>query len=470
MTNHKELAASVLAAIGGSENIDSLVHCVTRLRFNLKSANKCVPMDDIKKIAGVLGCVTQAGQLQVIIGQEVAYVYAEVCAQAKIEKRDGLEENLDSAPKAKRKIGAAIFDVFSSVFAPIVPAFAGAGIIKGTITLLTTYGSLNDYPGLALLLNAIGDSVFYFLPFLVAWSAAKKFKTNEIMALAVAGIYLYPSIIANAGTTISIFGLNVTLVRYANTVLPILISVWLLSYLYAWIHKHCISYLRVVVVPIVTLVVAGFGSIIIIGPIGFLIGRYLGTGFEWLFNVAPWLGGIIAGALRPFMVFAGMHMALSPILINNIATLGYDMIGPVNAAATMSAAGMCFGVFLRARDKANRSATFSAFISAFIGITEPALYGVAFRFKRPLIALCIGGGVSGGFIAIFGGRALSFAMPSIISLPVYAGTIPTMLIGFAIAFALTATLAYIFAFDESIEKDSKAIEAEKKAVKFGKNK
>ncbi|MCL2608808.1 MAG: PTS transporter subunit EIIC [Treponema sp.] len=470
MVNHKEMAASVLAAIGGSENIGSLVHCITRLRFKLKSANKCAPMDDIKKIAGVLGCVTQAGQLQVIIGQEVADVYAEVCAQAGIEKRAGIEENLDDAPNPKRKFGAAIFDVFSSVFAPIVPAFAGAGIIKGTITLLSMYGSLNDYPGLLLLLNAIGDSVFYFLPFLVAWSAAKKFKTNEIMALAVAGIYVYPSIISAAGTTISIFGLDVTIVRYANTVLPILISVWLLSYLYAWIYKHCISYLRVVVVPIVTLLVAGFGSIIVIGPIGFIIGRYLGIGFEWLFGTAPWLGGIVAGTIRPFMVFAGMHMAMSPILLNNIATLGYDMIAPVYAAATMSTAGMCFGIFLRAKDKANRSAAFSAFISAFIGITEPALYGVAFRFKRPLIALCIGGGISGGFVAIFGGRALSFAMPSIVSLPVYAGTITTMLIGFAIAFVLTTALAYIIAFDESIEKDSKAVEAEKKAVKFGKNK
>ena len=142
------------------------------------------------------------------------------------------------------------------------------------------------------------------------------------------------------------------------------------------------------------------------------------------------------------------------------------MLGPVHAAATMASAGMCFGVFLKARQADNKSAAFSSFISAFIGITEPSLYGIAIRFKRPLIALCIGGGVSGAIVAALGGKAISFAMPSIISLPVYSDTIPVVLIGLAVAFVLTAALAYIFGIDESVEKDARAIEAEKKAVKL----
>ena len=250
--------------------------------------------------------------------------------------------------------------------------------------------------------------MFYFLPFIVAFTAAKRFKTNEVMALAVAGIYMYPTILGNAGKTINILGMNITCVKYASTVLPILISVWLMSYLYEWIHRHCVSFLRVVLVPIVTLLVSGFVSICFIGPIGYNLGIYLGNAFKWLFDVAPWLGGLIDGATRPLVIFTGMHMTMSTVMINNISTLGYDMLGPVHAAATMASAGMCFGAFLRARNNANRSACFSAFISAFIGITEPSLYGVAMRFKRPLIALCIGGGVSGAFVAVMNAKAVSF--------------------------------------------------------------
>jgi len=193
----------------------------------------------------------------------------------------------------------------------------------------------------------------------------------------------------------------------------------------------------------------------------------VGEAFKWLFDTAPWLGGLIDGGTRPFVVFLGMHMTLSTVMINNISTLGYDMLGPVHACATMAAAGMCFGAFLRAKKTANRSATFSSFISAFIGITEPALYGVAFRFKRPLIALCIGGGVSGAIVSMLGAKAVTFAMPSIISLPAYSGSIPQVLIGLAIAFVLTAALTYVLGFDEGIEKDQRAIDAEKKAIKIG---
>lgn len=466
MADYAPMAAETLKAVGGKDNIVNLVHCLTRLRFNLKDKNKCASLDEIGGIPGALGAVWQGPQLQIIVGPAVAEVYAEVCSQAGIDMQAAIDENLDEDLPRKGFHISAIFDVFTSVFAPIVPAFAGAGILKGVLTLCTTYGFMASDTGLYLLLNAIADCVFKFLPFLIAFTAAKKFKTNEVMALCIAGIYMYPTILENAGSQIEIFGIPVTCVNYASTVLPALVSVWIMSYLYAWIQKHCVEYLRVVVVPIVTLVVSGFVGICIVGPIGYNLGTYVGEAFKWLFGVAPWLGGLIDGATRPLLVFTGMHMTMSTVMINNIATLGYDMLGPVHACATMAAAGMCFGAFLKARNVSNRSVTFSAFISAFIGITEPALYGVAFRFKRPLVALCIGGGVSGAIVAMLGARAITFAMPSIISLPAYTGTIPAVLIGLAIAFVLTAALTYVLGFDESIAKDGRAIEAEKKAIKL----
>ena len=450
MADNKKLATAILEKVGGKENIEFLVHCMTRLRFNFKDKG-LVDQKEIEEIPGVLGTMIQNGQFQIIIGETVPDVYEEICKLAGIAQEKAIDENLD-VEQSKKKFGfGTIFEVFSGVFAPVVTAFAGAGVLKGLLTLCTNYGWMATDTGVYLILNAAADSVFYFLPFILAYTSAKKFKTNEVMALIIAGIYMYPSILNNAGTQASLFGFNFYLVKYSASVLPIIISVWLMSYVYRWLSKNSPAFLRVVLVPVGTLLVLAPLSLIVIGPIGYNIGIYLGQFFKWLFESAPWLGGLIAGLTRPLVVFVGAHMMITPVLINNIETLGYDMIGPVFCVATMATAGMCFGAFLRAKKENNKTAIFSSFVSAFIGITEPALYGVAFRFKKPLIALMIGGGISGAFVAMFGAKAISFAMPSIISLPVYAGSISTMLIGLLIAFILTAVLTYFLGFDENKE-------------------
>lgn len=450
MADNKKLATAILEKVGGKENIEFLVHCMTRLRFNFKDKG-LVDQKEIEEIPGVLGTMIQNGQFQIIIGETVPDVYEEICKLAGIAQEKAIDENLD-VEQSKKKFGfGTIFEVISGVFAPVVTAFAGAGVLKGLLTLCTNYGWMATDTGLYLILNAAADSVFYFLPFILAYTSAKKFKTNEVMALIIAGIYMYPSILNNAGTQASLFGFNFYLVKYSASVLPIIISVWLMSYVYRWLSKNSPAFLRVVLVPVGTLLVLAPLSLIVIGPIGYNIGIYLGQFFKWLFESAPWLGGLIAGLTRPLVVFVGAHMMITPVLINNIETLGYDMIGPVFCVATMATAGMCFGAFLRAKKENNKTAIFSSFVSAFIGITEPALYGVAFRFKKPLIALMIGGGISGAFVAMFGAKAISFAMPSIISLPVYAGSISTMLIGLLIAFILTAVLTYFLGFDENKE-------------------
>ena len=464
MIDNKKLASEIIEKIGGKENIEYLVHCMTRLRFNFKDPS-IVNQNEIEQINGVLGTMIQNGQFQIIIGETVPDVYEEICKIAGLAKEDAIDEKLDDLKKEKHKFSlGVIFEVISGVFAPVVTAFAGAGVLKGLLTLFTNYGWMGTDTGIYLILNAASDSVFYFLPFILAYTSAKKFKTNEVMALIVAGIYMYPTVINGAGTQISFFGYNFYLVKYSSSVLPIIISVWLMSYVYRWITSHTPGFLRVVVVPIVTLLVIAPISLVVVGPIGYNVGIYVGEFFKWLFSVAPWLGGLVDGATRPLVVFTGTHMMLTPVMLNNIEVLGYDMLGPVRCVATMAAAGMCIGVFLKAKKANNKTAILSSFISGFIGITEPALYGVAFRFKKPLIALMIGGGVSGAFVAMMGAKAISFAMPSIISLPVYMGSIPTMIIGLIISFVLTAVLAYIFGIDENIEKDAKAIEAEKKNI------
>lgn len=463
MNDNKKIASAILEKVGGKENIEFLVHCMTRLRFNLKDQS-LAKQSEIEQIPGVLGTRIQNGQFQIIIGETVPDVYQELCKIAGIGLQEIINENLDQEIKKKKFSFGNVFEIISGCFAPVVTAFAGAGVLKGLLTLFVNYGWMSTDTGLYLILNAAGDSVFYFLPFVLAFTSARKFKTNEVMALIIAGIYMYPSILSAAGTQSTLFGYKFYLVKYASSVLPIIISVWVMSYVYKWISKHTPSFLRVVVVPIGTLLIMAPLSLVVIGPLGYNIGIYVGEFFKWLFEVAPWLGGLIDGATRPLVVFTGTHMMLSPVMINNIETLGYDMLGPVHCVATMSAAGMCFGGFLKAKQKNNKATLLSSFISAFIGVTEPALYGVAFRLKKPLIALMIGGGVSGALVAMMGGKAMSFAMPSIISLPVYVGTIPVMLIGLAVAFVLTAVLTYMIGFDETIEKDERAVEAEKKNI------
>lgn len=461
MADYKNMAAAIIRGVGGSENIEDVVHCATRLRFRLKDETKAKE-DDLRSIPGVLGIHKISGQLQIIIGQTVPDVYEEICNQASISIKEAVDENLDAG--RKKFDWNQITSTITAIFAPVVPGFAGVGLLKGLLTLCTNFGWLDNTTGTYLMLNAAGDALFYFLPFILAYTSAKRFKTDVVLAEILAGIYMYPTVIAGAGTQVSIFGISIYLVKYSSTVLPIVISVWLMSYLHRWLSKHIVAYLRVVLVPMLTILIMAPIDLMLIGPLGYNIGIYVGKFFGWLFTVAPALGGFIDGFTRPLVVFTGTHMTLSAVMINNIETLGYDMLGPVHCVATMSAAGMCFGAFLKAKDPDNKSSIFSSFISAFIGITEPALYGVAFRFKKPLVACMIGGGVSGAFVAAMGAKAISFAMPSIISLPVYSGSIPTMLIGLAIAFILTSVLTYVLGFDEGIAKDQRAIEAEKKNI------
>ena len=359
MADNKKLATAILEKVGGKENIEFLVHCMTRLRFNFKDKG-LVDQKEIEEIPGVLGTMIQNGQFQIIIGETVPDVYEEICKLAGIAQEKAIDENLD-VEQSKKKFGfGTIFEVISGVFAPVVTAFAGAGVLKGLLTLCSNYGWMATDTGLYLILNAAADSVFYFLPFILAYTSAKKFKTNEVMALIIAGIYMYPSILNNAGTQASLFGFNFYLVKYSASVLPIILSVWLMSYVYRWLSKNSPAFLRVVLVPVGTLLVLAPLSLIVIGPIGYNIGIYLGQFFKWLFESAPWLGGLIAGLTRPLVVFVGAHMMITPVLINNIETLGYDMIGPVFCVATMATAGMCFGAFLRAKKENNKTAILTA--------------------------------------------------------------------------------------------------------------
>lgn len=449
MDKNQTMSKEILDNIGGKGNIGYLVHCVTRLRFTFKDRS-LVNEEAVKKIKGVMGIMEQNGQFQIIVGQEVPEIYNEICKMANFEKEDQIDENLDAhvgTPKGKFSIKN-IFNVLSESFAPIVPALAGAGVLKGILILLTTYAGLSNKTGIYTLINAVGDSVFYFLPFLLAVFSARHFKTNVTLALVVAGIYLHPTINALANKSLDILGITVPVMSYSSTVVPILLSVWVLSYVHKFFEKHIHRHLRVVCVPLFSLIVVAPISIMVFGPIGVLLGTFLGNMFMWIFTFSPILGGLVSGTIRSFVVLTGSHMMFVPIKLANYANYGYDFLTPVDATSTMAVAGMCFGAFLKSKNFDNKSSFFSAFVSGVVGITEPGLYGLAFKFKKSLYALMIGGGVAGAVVAGLGSKSISYGMPSIVSLPIFAGSIPQVLFGLAIAFFLTAALTYAFGFGE----------------------
>lgn len=374
---------------------------------------------------------------------------------------------MDASPKDPIK-SKGFLDFMSSCFLPLTPALAGTGVLKGLLILADTYGWIDSAGGIFLVFNAAGDAVFHFLPILLAYFAAKKLQTSEALAMALAGILMYPTIMAGDGEVSAFLGIPFTMVKYSSSVLPILMSVLVMRYIHSWLMKAIPEFLRIVLVPMLTLVITAPLALVALGPIGYYIGIYIGKGIKALFEFSPLLAGIVVGGTRQFVVFAGMHMSLTPIMLNNINTLGYDMIAPVNCVATMACAGMCFGTFLRAKRTDNKASAGSAFISSFIGITTPALYSIGLRFRRPMLGTIIGGAAAGGFVAAAGGKAVSYAMPSIVSLPVYSGTISVMLVGLAISFVVSAVISYVVGLDESIERDVRALEAEKKNIRLRK--
>ncbi len=438
--NYDELAVQILALIGSAENVVSAFHCITRLRFVVKDKD-LVDTEGLRALKGLIGAQWSGDQLQIIVGAHVNEVYDAICAKGKFEKQAPIDEN----PDKKFSVNT-LFETLSACVVPVIPAMCGSGLIKGILIALTTYDLVDQSTGVYILLNAVADSTFYFLPVLVAYGAAQRFKTSVILSLVMAGLYLHPTITALAKETIHVAGIPMTILNYSSTVFPIVLSVWIMSYVYRFFEKHIPAAVRIVFAPMSTFLVMTPLSLGLIGPMGYYFGYYVAQGINRLFGAAPVLAGALLGAIRPLVILTGMQTVFSPLIANNIAVMGYDVISPVHTAATMAAAGICFGAYLKSKNADEKNSFLSFFVSAFIGITEPSLYGLAFRFKNMLIALMVGGGVSGALSAVLGVRKYASGMPSWITFPAYGDTIPQMFICVGVAFAVSAGLAYMLGF------------------------
>lgn len=453
----KELALQIIALVGGEKNIAGFTNCVTRLRFNLKNDDKASPKE-IEKLSGVLGVQNQGGQFQVIVGGKSAKLAALVKDAVSLPESD---DNVPS-PTKKKGILTRLFDTLSSILIPSLPPIIGGGMIKGFLFLFWELGWLEWGSPTFNVLNIISDGMFYFYPFLLAVSAAKKFKTNKFMALALAGSLMHPIMMegVNEGlATLPFLGfLKIPYLDYSSSVIPIILSVWLLSYVYRFFEKRIPDILSVIFTPMLTLLLVVPIQLVVLAPLGFYAGEYLAYGLKAVIDFSPLLSGFIIGAIRPFTVLTGMHHAVRAIVSQQIATYGYTTIGAMNYMSTMAQAAAALGVYLVVKDKNMKHLSLSAAVSGFLGVTEPAMYSVIIKYKIVFIATSIGGGVGAAISSYFGGAEYAMVMSSLLTIP---ATFGNGFIGIAIGLpvSIVVTMAIIMIFgkgqiNREVEKEN----------------
>ncbi|OWA34925.1 PTS beta-glucoside transporter subunit EIIBCA [Saccharibacillus sp. O16] len=448
MSKHEQTAKSVLDKIGGESNVKTMTHCMTRLRFELRDNNKA-DRAALENTPGVMGTNIAGTQFQVIIGNDVPKVYEEI---NKIAAFGGGSAQAEEGPKQRKNPFSALLDIISGIFTPLLPALAGAGMIKALLSVSDVFGWMATDGSTYQILKAIGDGTFYFLPILIAFSAAKKFGSSMFLAAAIAGAVLHPDLTAllGGGGNLNFLGLPVTSVVYSSSVIPMLLAIWASSYVEKFFNKFVPSALKVLFVPMLTLLVIVPATLIVFGPIGNIIGQGLAGGISWLLDNTGIFGGLLLGGTMSLIIMTGMHWALVPIAILSLATQKYDYILPIMFAANLGQAGATFGVFLRSRNPQFKALSLSTSFSAMMGITEPAMYGVNMRLKKPFVSGLIGGAAGGAIYGLFhvkiyvmaGGAGLP-GIPAMIG-----DTFAYGMIGMAVAFVVGAVVTFIMGFQD----------------------
>ena len=458
--DYKKTAADILELVGGEKNVASVTNCMTRLRFVLNDAGKA-DVEGLKKVKGVQGVVTKNGQFQVVIGTDVSHVCDEI-------KKMGHFGEETQAPKEKKGIVAGFFGGLTAIFQPIIPALAGSGMIKALLALLVFVGWVDSGSQTYQIFNAFGDALFSFMPFMLAFSAAKYFGCNQYVSAALAGVLLHSSF-TSLEAPILLFGfIPVTQVSYGGSVVPILLIVWAQSYIERFANKISPKSVKIFLAPLLTIIVTGCLGITILGPLGNLVGQGLAVGFNWLNDYAGWVIPFLMGTFCPFFVMTGMHYCFAPIQTIQYATLGYGTIlGPGMLASNIAQGTASLVVGLKSKNKDLKQLGISAGFTGLMGITEPALYGVTLKYKRPLYAAMIGGGVAGLYAGITGIHTYSSTTAGLLALPVYIGgsgfgNVINAAITIVISMIVTAVATLLLGFDDPVEEQAEETPAVEK--------
>ncbi|MDN0113517.1 PTS transporter subunit EIIC [Yersinia intermedia] len=449
-----EVCQLIIKLVGGQDNINKVWHCMTRLRFDLIDDSK-VEWQKIKQLPGVLGAQNQSDQVQIIIGPQVNAWYQDIVDNMSPENNAPSATTAVIKPKARKSLISLFMDTVSGVFGPIVPAIAGAGMIKGLLAGLIALKIISAKSDTVMIIDLIASGVFYFLPFFLAVSAAKIFKTNEYLAAAVAACLMYPTLIdaAKALATHTPGAVNViyfmdivpvSVFNYSASVIPVIFSILALSYIHRWVDKIMPDVLKTVFTPTLTLFITALVSLTLIGPAGIYLGKLLALGIQGLFDISSVFAGFIVGAIRPIAILTGMHHAMTPIALQNFTDKGFDMLMPMMFMANMAIAGSTFAIYFHVKTRQEKTVVLSAAVSGLLGITEPALFGVLTKYKKAFIATTISSSIASAFIAFFGVRLYGYILSSIFSLPAYIGPyFIYILMGVTLSLGLSFILTYL---------------------------
>lgn len=455
--NYDQLSKDIVKYVGGTGNVLSLFHCATRLRFKVKDTS-IVDKENLSQLSGVIKVLESGGQIQVVIGNHVADVCEAVFQNTDL-KRDAALEAEESA--GKQNLLNTFMDTISGIFAPMLGAMSGAGMLKALLILCTTFNILTPEMGTYRILQAAGDGIFTFLPIVLAVTAAKKFKTNMYVSMAVAAALVYPDLTSafSAGESLTFLKIPVVLVSYTSSVIPIIISVYVLSKLEKGLNRVIPAMVKNFVVPLVSLIVIVPLTYLVIGPIADTAGKLLASGYTGLVGLNPVIAGGLLGLIWPAAVMFGVHWGFVPIVMNNIATYGRDTLFVITGPNNMAQAGATLGVFLKSKNREVKEIAGPAALSAVLaGITEPAIYGITLRFKKPFFIGAIFSGIAGAIVAAAGTGAPTLLGTSILTLPGYIGVgFVGFLIACAIAYFGAAIVTYLFGYsDDMLPKKKEA--------------
>lgn len=423
--DYATLAAEIIELVGGKENIDSVIHCVTRLRFYLKNPSRANTVK-MEALDGIMGVAEASGQYQVVVGPAVDDIYKEVSARLPKAETDGSDRESDLGATGQATFYGSIKNNFNKFIGlitasvmPVINILAAAGIIKGLLAVLTSFDLITETSNVYLIISAMTDAVFYFLPILVGFNAAKRLNGNPLLTAVIGGVIIHPSILEAANADAGVFSIGTfefPFVAYTYSIFPMILAAWMIKKLEDWLKTWVSSYIQSIFIPMVVIGVVSSITIIITGPVLVGLSSGLANGLETLLNVnAPVFGAVINGFYQILVVF-GLHWGIIPVYVNDFATLGYSYLSAIVSMTIVGQGGAALAVAVKSKKTEIKEIGYAGAFSAFCGITEPAIYGINLRFRRPFICASIASAAGGLLTGLFGINMWSI-IGSIIGLP-----------------------------------------------------
>ena len=463
--DYRETGLKALEVVGGKDNVKNLTHCATRLRFEVKDRSK-VDLEKLNSVPGVLKALESAGQFQFVIGPSVNECYQAVADEIGIAG-GAVDDNHpeDMAPSGKKadkgNLVQKALGLISGIFIPILPALIASGMIKALLTILTRMSLVNTESGVYTIITFVADSVFYFLPVLLGATSAKVFGMSQGMAMMLGAMLLHPTFsnAVSAGTSLDIFGLSVRMTSYSATVIPIILIVWVASYVEKFGTRFLPDVVKYVFRPLLVMIVMIPLSFCVLGPIGAIMGDGLAALLTWLQNTIPWLLPTFIGTIAPLMVLFGLNNCTIPLIYAQMSAVGYETVaGPGMLAHNIAEGAASLALALKSKDTTIRQeALTTSFTALFGGITEPAIYGFTLRFKNVLPCVMIGGAAGGLFAGLSGLVRYATAAPSIVTLPTYMGEDPSNIWKAVATLAIAFVVTFVLVFFVKTEDTNKVI-------------